>query len=95
MFPNMQNAKQLTGETAKHTRFLPQKLFIALAFLGALQEIDLVWNMADTHNALMALPNLLAVVILAPVVAKLSKQFFADPEKVYTPADYADIIKRR
>lgn len=70
-------------------------IFVALAFVGALQEIDLVWNMADALNALMALPNLIAVLILSPVVAKLAKQFFTDPERVYVPADYVDIVKRK
>ena len=70
-------------------------IFVALAFVGALQEIDLVWNMADALNALMALPNLIAVLILSPVVAKLAKQFFTDPERVYIPADYVDIVKRK
>ncbi len=70
-------------------------VFIGLAFLGALQEIDLVWNVADTLNALMALPNLIAVLVLAPVVSKLAKQFFSDPERIYTPGDYQKIIRRR
>lgn len=70
-------------------------LYVVLAFVGAIGGLEIVWTIADVLNALMALPNLIAVLILGGTVAKLAKQFFADPDRVYTPADYADIIKRK
>lgn len=70
-------------------------LFVILAFVGAIGGLEFVWVLADVLNALMALPNLIGVLALAGVVAKLSKQFFADPDRVYVPEDYADIIRRR
>lgn len=70
-------------------------LFIILAFVGALGQINVVWNFADVMNALMAVPNLIGVLILSGVVSRLAKQFFADPDRVYKPEDYADILKRK
>lgn len=44
--------------------------------LGTLFELDLVWLIADTLNAFMAIPNLVALLLLSPVVFKLSKEYF-------------------
>jgi AGCS family alanine or glycine:cation symporter len=44
--------------------------------LGTLFELDLVWLIADTLNAFMAVPNLVALLLLSPVVFKLSKEYF-------------------
>lgn len=50
-------------------------LYIAVIFLGALNPLDLVINICDILNALMALPNLIAVLALSPVVLKLLKDY--------------------
>ncbi len=50
-------------------------LFCIFAFLGAVGGLDLVWLIADNLNALMALPNLIALVALAPVVTKETKSY--------------------
>jgi AGCS family alanine or glycine:cation symporter len=39
-------------------------------------ELSLAWDIADTLNGLMAIPNLIAVALLSPVVIKLSKEYF-------------------
>jgi AGCS family alanine or glycine:cation symporter len=39
-------------------------LFVGLAFVGAVMQLDLVWGMADLMNGVMAVPNLLAVMVL-------------------------------
>ena len=44
---------------------IPYKLIFVFILL-----IDLVWTMADIFNALMSIPNLIAVVVLSPVVVK-------------------------
>lgn len=44
--------------------------------LGTLVELDLVWLIADTLNAFMAIPNLIALVLLSPLVFKLSRDYF-------------------
>jgi alanine or glycine:cation symporter, AGCS family len=51
--------------------------WIAAVFFGAQAELDFVWLLADTLNALMALPNLLALLLLSPVVFKLTKDYFS------------------
>ena len=48
---------------------------IALAFIvvGSFQKVTLVWDMSDMFNGLMVIPNLLAVLALSGIVAKLAK----------------------
>ena len=54
-----------------------QVLFcIAAAFAGTV-ELRLAWDIADTLNGLMAIPNLIAVALLSPVVIKLTKEYFS------------------
>jgi AGCS family alanine or glycine:cation symporter len=50
---------------------------IAIPF-GALFQLDFVWLMADILNGLMALPNLIALLLLSPVVFKLTREYFKD-----------------
>ncbi|MCY3669544.1 MAG: alanine:cation symporter family protein, partial [Alphaproteobacteria bacterium] len=38
--------------------------------------VDLVWNLADTLNGLMAVPNLIGLLLLAPVVFKVTREYF-------------------
>ena len=46
--------------------------------IGALTELNLVWSIADLLNGLMAVPNLIAVVLLSPVVFRMTKEYFAE-----------------
>nr|WP_049630058.1 sodium:alanine symporter family protein [Cellvibrio sp. pealriver] len=56
---------------------LPFRVFWVVAvFGGAIFQLDFVWLLADTLNALMALPNLIALLLLSPVVIKLTKDYF-------------------
>jgi len=48
-------------------------LWTAAVFLGAVTHLDLTWTIADTLNALMAIPNLVALLALAPVVVRLTR----------------------
>lgn len=57
---------------------LPFRILWVLAVpLGASVNLAFVWLLADTMNALMALPNLIALILLAPVVFKLTKDYMA------------------
>ncbi len=47
--------------------------WVAAIPLGAMAQLDFVWLLADTLNALMALPNLIALILLSPVVFELSR----------------------
>ncbi len=51
-------------------------LWILAVPIGAMAQLDFIWLMADTLNALMALPNLIALLLLSPVVFKLTKDYF-------------------
>jgi AGCS family alanine or glycine:cation symporter len=53
-------------------------LWIIAVPIGATAELKFTWLVADTLNALMALPNLIALLLLSPVVFKLTKEYFAD-----------------
>jgi AGCS family alanine or glycine:cation symporter len=44
--------------------------------VGTLVELDLVWLIADTLNAFMAIPNLIALILLSPLVFKISRDYF-------------------
>ncbi len=52
-------------------------LWTAAVFFGAVSQLDLAWTIADTLNALMAVPNLVALLALAPVVVRLTREQLA------------------
>ena len=57
---------------------LPFRIFWVLAIpFGAVAQLDFAWLVADTLNGLMAIPNLIALVLLSPVVVKLTREYFA------------------
>jgi len=56
---------------------VPFRVLWAIALLfGAVIKLDFVWLLADTLNALMAIPNLIALILLSPVVFKVTREFF-------------------
>ena len=57
-------------------------LFCALLPVGACMKLTLVWTLSDITNALMAWPNLIALVGLTPLVIRLTKEYFSDPSRV-------------
>ncbi|KRP19437.1 MAG: sodium:alanine symporter [SAR92 bacterium BACL16 MAG-120619-bin48] len=56
-------------------------LWIIGIFVGTQMSLDLVWKMSDALNGLMAIPNLIALVLLAPVVFRLTREYFAQEEE--------------
>lgn len=52
-------------------------LWILAVPVGATASLDFIWLVADTLNALMAIPNLIALILLSPVVFKLTKDHFS------------------
>lgn len=50
-----------------------QLVVIAFIFIASFFKVELVWNMADMFNGLMVLPNLVALILLSPIVIKMSK----------------------
>lgn len=56
---------------------LPYRLvFVAMVALGGFLKLDLIWTIADIVNGLMALPNLIALLALSPVIIKETRQYF-------------------
>ena len=53
-------------------------IYVAFVFVGAIAEINTVWLIADCFNALMALPNLIALIGLSGLVVKITREYFAD-----------------
>lgn len=51
-------------------------LWVGAVYFGAIAELNFVWLLADTLNGLMAIPNLLALLLLSPVVIQLTRQHF-------------------
>ena len=58
-----------------------QFIFIAMIIVGATTSLDIAWNIADTFNGLMAIPNFIALFALSGTVAKLTKDYFASKSK--------------
>ena len=57
---------------------LPFRVIWVLAVpFGAVVSLNLVWALADIMNILMAIPNLIALLLLSPVVVRLSREFFS------------------
>ena len=63
----------LLGSTAARVY---QVIFVCVILVGATLKLGLVWNIADTLNGFMAVPNLVALLGLSPVVIKLTKEHF-------------------
>jgi len=52
-------------------------LWVVAVVVGSIGGLTFVWDLADTLNALMAFPNLIGVLMLSPVVFRLTKEFWA------------------
>ena len=74
-------AQYLWGKKA----ILPYKiLFVAVVVIGPVLALDLVWTIADILNALMAIPNLIAVLLLSGVIARETKHYLHHLDEVDT-----------
>ena len=71
----------LSGNS-KAVEYVYKILFILICIVGATGSGTLMWDIADTLNGLMALPNLIALIPLAGVVARLSRDYFRAQDKL-------------
>ena len=72
-------AQYLWGKKA----LLPYKLvFVAIVGVGPVLALDLVWTIADILNALMAIPNLIAVLLLSGVIARETRHYLRNLDEV-------------
>ncbi len=51
-------------------------LFVLFVGIGALLKLNLVWSLADVFNGLMAVPNLIGLLALSPVIVRETRQYF-------------------
>ena len=58
-----------------------QIVFCLVVVAGAVADLKLVWDISDTLNGLMSIPNLIALLLLSPVVIKVTKEHFAGLRK--------------
>ncbi|PIE57029.1 MAG: sodium:alanine symporter family protein [Desulfobulbus propionicus] len=52
-------------------------VFVAVIGVGAVAKLSLVWNISDTLNGLMAVPNLIGLLLLTPVIVQETKSYFS------------------
>ncbi|MGQ7958187.1 alanine/glycine:cation symporter family protein [Pseudomonas sp. SP16.1] len=65
---------------------LPFRLVWVVAVpFGAIAQLDFAWLLADTLNGLMAIPNLVSLLLLSPVVVALTREYFADRKVDVSP----------
>lgn len=50
-------------------------VWILLVFFGAIYKVGFVWNLSDTFNGLMAIPNLIALLALSPLIFSMTKEY--------------------
>ncbi|MBR6842780.1 MAG: sodium:alanine symporter family protein [Prevotella sp.] len=59
----------------RHTNRFYRVLYIVALFFGSIISLDIIWNIADCMNALMAIPNLIALLLLSGVAASETKKY--------------------
>ena len=57
-------------------------VYILAIFIGPYMTVEAVWTIADIFNGLMALPNLIALIVLGGVIAKETKKFFDKDKEI-------------
>jgi AGCS family alanine or glycine:cation symporter len=55
-------------------------VFVILIFAGSVWSLEAVWTFADVMNGLMALPNLVGLLVLSPLIFRETREFFARPD---------------
>ena len=66
----------LFGKSSKPATLVYKILFCVVLVIGSTLGLDLVWTIGDALNGLMALPNLIALLLLSGTVLKLTKEYF-------------------
>ncbi len=57
------------------TQIIYKILFVVMIFFGCTMSLSLAWDLSDTFNGLMMIPNLIGVLALCPLVAKITKNY--------------------
>lgn len=77
----------------KIVKFIYQVIYTLMIYWGCVASLDAVWEFADLFNGLMAVPNLIALIALSPVIKRLSDNFFKNPDEIRPlGTDYSDLL---
>ena len=66
----------LVGSKRQNVIKIYRFIYVLVVFIGPYLTVSAVWGIADVFNGLMAFPNLVALVLLSPVVARTTRDFF-------------------
>ncbi len=67
--------KALEYILGQKSAFLYRVVFVGFVYIGAVSQLELVWDVSDTFNALMAIPNLIALILLSGTVLKITDNY--------------------
>ncbi len=67
----------LVGSENRLAILIYRVLYVLVVFVGPYLTVSVVWGIADTFNGLMAFPNLIALILLSPTVARCTRDYFA------------------
>ena len=71
-------------------------VYTVMVYVGCVAGMEAVWEFADLFNGLMAIPNLIALIVLAPVIKRLSEDFFRDPDTIRPKGtDFSHLIAEK
>ncbi len=75
---------------------LYQVAYVIMVYVGCVASLDTVWEFADLFNGLMAVPNLIALIALAPVIKQLSSDLFKNPHYIRPKGtDFSGMLKKK
>lgn len=73
-----------------------QVVYTVMVYVGCVVSLDAVWEFADLFNGLMAVPNLIALIVLSGSIKRLSDDFFRDPDtKRPRDMDFSGFVRIR
>ena len=75
----------LVGPEKRKVVYTYRVLWVLAVFIGPYLTVNVVWDTADVFNGLMAFPNLVALILLSPVVAKCTTDYFRRLQKGEIP----------
>ncbi|HIO23138.1 MAG TPA: sodium:alanine symporter family protein, partial [Nitrospinaceae bacterium] len=55
--------------------YLYRYAWVFFVFMGAIFELEMVWNLSDAMNALMAIPNLIGLLLLSRILTQETRSF--------------------
>ena len=57
-------------------------IFVSAIIVGETSDLKSIWALADTFNRLMAIPNLIGILLISPIVIKMVKKYMKNPSSV-------------